>query len=217
MENSITKTKSTLLRDALALFLITLISGLALSYVFEITKAPIAKQQYEKKQKAYQAVFADASNFTSDEELMNKITETTLTDINAEYKGITIGEVNLASDSNGKALGYIITVTTTNGYKDPITLTVGYSLEGTVTGMEILSINETAGLGMNAAQPAFKNQFVNKSVDQFVRTKIGATADNEINAISGATITSDAVINAVNAGLGFINEYATEIGGGANE
>lgn len=205
--------KSTLIRDALALFLITLISGLALSYIFEITKAPIATQQAEKKMKANQAVFEAASSFETDDELIGLASETDLTTINKDYKGITVDEISQAKDSNGETLGYNIIVTTTQSYKDSITLVIGYSKEGMIQGIEITDISETAGLGMKAEEPKFLQQYLNKDVDQFVVTKIGATSEDQIDAISGATITSKAVTNAVNAGIDFINNYA-ELGGG---
>lgn len=217
MENKNTKQKSTLLKDAIALFLITLISGLALSYVFEITKAPIAEQQEQKKLRANQAVFVDAASFTIDEELMTLAQTTDLISLNANYEGVTIDEISKAYNSANEALGYNITVTTTTGYKDPITLVIGYSNERVIQGIEILSMNETAGLGMNAAKPEFIDQFVSKNVDQFEVTKTGATADNQIDALSGATITSKAVTNAINTGIGFVTEYATDLGGGQNE
>ena len=62
---------------------------------------------------------------------------------------------------------------------------------------------ETAGLGMNAQKPEWKAQYGGKNVDAFAVTKNGASADNEINAISGATITSNAVTGAVNAAVYF--------------
>ena len=61
---------------------------------------------------------------------------------------------------------------------------------------------------MEAKQPAFYEQFSGKKVDAFAYTKSGATAENEIDALSGATITSNAVTNAVNAGLC----YARDLG-----
>ena len=64
-----------------------------------------------------------------------------------------------------------------------------------------MTISETAGLGMNATKDEFKNQFKDKQVDSFEVTKTGAAADNEIDALSGATITSKAVTRGVNAGL----------------
>ncbi|MDD3173004.1 MAG: FMN-binding protein [Herbinix sp.] len=217
MINKNEKKKSTLIRDAIALFLITLVSGLALSYVYEITKAPIEQQQIVKKQKANQAVFTDATSFTEDEELMGIAQSTDLATINADYAGVTIDEISKAFNSNNEAIGYDITVTTTTGYKDPITIVIGYSKEKVIKGVEITSINETAGLGMKAAEPDFIGQFLDKSVSQYVVTKTGATTDDQIDAISGATITSRAVTNAINAGIGFVTEYATDLGGGKNE
>jgi electron transport complex protein RnfG len=216
VKNKTTKLKSTLIKDAMALFLITLVSGLALSYVYEITKAPIEQQHIEKKLKANQAVFVEADTFTLDEELMTLATSTDLTTLDANYEGVTIDEISKAS-SGSEALGYNITVTTTTGYKDPITMVIGYSKDGVIQGIEILSINETAGLGMNATKPEFIDQFKSKNVDQFEVTKTGATTDNQIDAISGATITTKAVTYAVNAGIGFVTEYATDLGGGQNE
>lgn len=213
MENK-EKTKSTLIRDAIALFLITMISGLALSYVYEITKAPITDQKVEKKIKANQVVFVDASSFEEDTDLMEMAINTDLTTLSKDYKGIKIDEINKALDSNGDVIGYNIMVTTKQSYKDYITLIVGYTLDGTIKGIEIMTISETAGLGMNATKPSFINQFLNKNVSQFVVTKTGATSEDQIDALSGATITSRAVANAVNAGIGFIDTYATDLGGG---
>ena len=217
MKNKSEKQKSTLLKDAIALFIITLVSGLALSYVYEITKAPIDEQHIAKKLKANQTVFIDASTFTIDEALMELAGSTDLVSLNANYEGVTIDEISQAFNSSNEAVGYNITVTTTTGYKDPITMVFGYSKDGVIQGLEMISINETAGLGMNAKNPDFVDQFVGKTVSQFETTKTGATEDKQIDAISGATITSKAVVNAVNTGIGFITEYATDLGGGQNE
>ena len=86
---------------------------------------------------------------------------------------------------------------------------MGIDNEGTVKGIEMLKISETAGLGMKAKEDRFKDQFKNKNVAQFSYTKTGAASDFEIDAISGATITTKAVTNAVNTGL----EYFARIGG----
>lgn len=208
------KSKSTLIKDAIALFLITLISGLALSYIFEITKAPIADQQVIKKEKANKAVFVDASAFEADEALLAKVADTDLTTLSPDFKGITVQEVNKALDGSGNILGYNVMVNTKQSYKDSITLVFGYSLDGTIKGLQIMSISETAGLGMNATKPEFYNQFIDKNVDKFTVTKTGATSDDQIDALSGATITSKAVTNAVNAGISFLKEFATDLGGG---
>ena len=74
-----------------------------------------------------------------------------------------------------------------------------------MNGIEILSISETAGLGMRANTEEFKSQFRNKKVEQFEYTKTGATVDNQIDALSGATITTNAMTNAVNTALSFFH------------
>jgi electron transport complex protein RnfG len=66
VKNKTDKQKSTLIKDAIALFLITLVSGLALSFVYEVTKAPIEKQQEDKKFRANQEVFTEATSFSPD-------------------------------------------------------------------------------------------------------------------------------------------------------
>ena len=67
---------------------------------------------------------------------------------------------------------------------------------------------------MKAADPKFKDQFLNKNVTEFVITKTGAASEDQIDAISGATITSKAVTNAINAGISALTQYAADLGGG---
>ena len=75
-----------------------------------------------------------------------------------------------------------------------------------VNGISFTALNETPGMGMRAAEPAFKDQFNNKAVTSFILKKSGGSvADNEIDSISGASTTSGAVVNAVNAGLDFFH------------
>ena len=73
-------------------------------------------------------------------------------------------------------------------------------MDGKVTGVKIISSNETPGLGQNAAKPEFLNQYIGKEFE------IGVAGDNEINAISGATMTSDGVTGAVNTLLEIAKE-----------
>ncbi|MDO4632807.1 MAG: FMN-binding protein [Eubacteriales bacterium] len=105
-------------------------------------------------------------------------------------------------DASGEVIGYIVNVTSGDGFGGDIEVSVGISVDGATTGLEFLTINETAGLGMRATEPEFKEQYVGKTVDSFSLVKGGgASADNEINALSGASFTSTAVTNAVNAAL----------------
>lgn len=198
---------ASIIKDAMVLFIITLISGAALGFVYEITLPAIENQKLQAKKEAYQVVYADAAEFVEDAavtEQVQKAAETVL--VPNGLNGITIDEAYIANDASGNKIGYVMSVTTQNGYGGAITLSLGYSLDGTVTGMEILTINETAGMGAKATEPEFKGQFAGKQVEEFKLTKSAASDDNQIQAISGATITSTAVTDAVNSGILFITE-----------
>ena len=191
--------KNTIIKDAMILTLITLVAGGVLGLVYEITKEPIAKQQEMAKQEAYKSVFEDEDSFEvcveeGDGELAAYLAEN-------GFEAQTINEVMEAKDASGETLGYAINLTTSEGYGGDITFSMGVREDGTLNGISILTISETAGLGMNATKDEFKNQFQNKQAEAFEVTKTGAAADNQINAISGATITSNAVTKGVNSGL----------------
>ena len=191
--------KNKIVKDTLALTVITLVSGLLLGLVNDITAGPIASQQAKEKEEAYKAVFADAASF----ETVTSGEDTDLESYLDEngYKAQNIDEVMLAKDDQGNELGYAFTVTTAEGYGGDIQFAMGVQDDGTLNGISILSISETAGLGMRATTDDFKNQFKDKNVEKFTYTKTGATSDDEIDALSGATITANAMTNGVNAGL----------------
>lgn len=193
--------KNKIIKDALALTLITLVAGVALGGVYEITKDPIAKQEAQAKAEAYEQVFTDAAAFEA-VEMDDTLTKTIRDQLDQEgYKAQSIEEVMRAEDQSGETLGYAFTVVTSEGYGGDIQFSMGVQNDGTLNGISILSIGETAGLGMNADTPAFKDQFVGKQVEKLQYTKNGATQDDEINAISGATVTTNAMTNGVNASL----------------
>ena len=191
--------KNTIIKDTLILTLITLVAGGLLGMVYEVTKEPIAQQAEKEKQEAYKAVFEDADSFevcveADDADLAAYLTEN-------GFEAQTVNEVMEAKDASGETIGYALNMTTSEGYGGDIRFSMGVTLDGTLNGISILDINETAGLGMNATKDEFKGQFAGKQVDAFEVTKSGAASDNEINAISGATITSKAITGGVNAGL----------------
>lgn len=193
--------KNKIIKDALALTLITLVAGVTLGGVYEITKDPIAKQEAQAKAEAYEQVFTDAAAFEA-VEMDDTLTKTIRDQLDQEgYKAQSIEEVMRAEDQSGETLGYAFAVVTSEGYGGDIQFSMGVQNDGTLNGISILSIGETAGLGMNADTPAFKDQFVGKQVEKLQYTKNGATQDDEINAISGATVTTNAMTNGVNAGL----------------
>lgn len=125
---------------------------------------------------------ADAENYTADE-----ITEV------------------VAGVKDGKVIGLVVTVVAGDGYGGDIKFSVGVGADGTYLGTSILSISETAGLGMRVkTSPDFLAQFKSANTDKFVLVKDGsgaAAGDEKIDAISGSTVTSKAVLRGVNSAL----------------
>lgn len=200
-----------LIKEALILFLITLVAGIGLGAVYGITKEPIAQANYNIQQEAYRTVFPDAAEF---QDLPGFDTQEAAEIIAAEgYVDDTIEGCVQAVGSDGSLLGYVISATDPNSYGGDVTLSVGVTLDGTVNGYSITSISDTAGLGMKAKEEAFSSQYADKQVEKFTVTKTGAVSDDQIDAISGATITSTAVTNAVNASLVYYRDLVETTGG----
>lgn len=200
-----------IIKNTLVLTVITLVAGILLGLVYEITKEPIANSKEKAKNEAYRSVMAEADTFESYADFDSEEASKVIAD--AGIPGCRVDEAVVAKKGE-EVIGYVITTTSGEGYGGDIQISIGIAEDGTVEGIAILSIGETAGLGMRATEPEFQAQFVGKKVDAFTVTKTGAQAENEIDALSGATITSNAVTNAVNAGVTYFHH---EIGGGVNE
>lgn len=188
--------KNTILRDTVRITVITLVAGLALGVVSEVTKAPIAEQEVKAKAKACQAVFAEADDFTEAVDISNAA------DVLAEAGLAGKADVDevLVAKKGGEAVGYVVTVTDHEGYGGDIQFTVGISNEEALTGISILSIGETPGLGMRATTEEFQSQFPGMPATGLLEyTKTGE--EGKIDAISGATITSNAMTNGINAAI----------------
>ena len=213
-----------IVKDALILCVITLISGLALGFVHDITAEPIRKVQEQAKQTAYQNVFKDAqgealaTDFKKLDEKM--IPEDQFAEVlaNAGIEKDIVTEVAYAM-KDGVYVGLVFNVTAKDGYGGDIEFTVGILKDGTVNDISLLSISETAGLGMNAKEDSFQAQYRYKNIDEFVVTKSDVTADNQISAISGATITSRAITKGVNSAIqafNYLNRQENNLEGGAS-
>ncbi len=195
--------RNKMFRDAGILFAITLLAGLVLGFLHELTKEPIAHQQALKIQRACEEVFTGAASFEEMEAPGEKAME----------NSVTIGAVYRAVSADGSLLGYVINVTSAEGYGGNIELMMGVSLEGTLNGISLLKISETPGLGMRAEE-VLVPQFAGKTASSYTYTKTGAVSEDQIDAISGATITTEAVTNAVNEGLRYVQINLTEGGNG---
>ena len=204
-----------MLKEAGILFAITLIAGLVLGFVYELTKEPIRVQEELAIQKACMEVFPDAETvgmqfteitYEPGEALLAELAET----------GVQIGTVYEAVSQEGTFQGHVVEAISTQGYGGNIDLYIGITTDGTVSGVSILEISETPGLGMKA-ESVLVPQLEGVQTDAFTYTKLQSDAnpDNVIDAISGATITTKAVTNAMNGGL----KAAAELreGGAANE
>ncbi len=202
--------KSKWIKNCLALLSITLVAGLALAVVNEITKEPIAAAEEKARSEAYETVFAGAE-FEPLENAESKLALSASAIDNAGLTGCTIDDVLAAKSDDGRTIGYVMSATTPNGYGGNIQIAVGISSEsGRITGFSVLSNSETAGLGAKCSEDAFTSQFAGKSAEGITYTKNGAASDTEIDAISGATITTRAVTDAVNSALAFYNEVLKE-------
>lgn len=200
----------TLLKDTLILVLITVCAGFLLGVVYDITKEPIAKEKERAKMEACAQVFGNATSFQNREDMIQN--QATLLSANG-YEKQDIIEVMEALDADKQLLGYVITVNSHEGYGGDIIFSMGVQIDGTLNGISFLEISETPGLGMKA-ESVLGPQLQNKQVEAISFTKTGAVAESQIDAISGATITTNAITNGVNAGLLFFQQ---ELGGEDNE
>lgn len=206
-----------IVKDTLILFAITLIAGLLLGGVYKITKSPIEAQAKAKTEKAYKAVFQKYYERVSDADgaaesivsamSFNEWSADELAQLTDDFgrelganTANTLDALVTAYDGESVA-GYVVTITNSEAYGGSIQMSVGILADGTVAGVEILSISETPGLGMNAQNDSFLGQFTGVATDAFTYTKTGKQADKEIDAISSATYTTKSMTNGVNAAL----------------
>ena len=179
------KKQSGFIKDAIILFAITLISGLILGFVYDITKVPIAAAAKAAKNEAYAVVFPEAKDFEASDAETSKIAETADEISGKGFGHVTIDEVVDAKDASGNNVGRVITATSKDGYNGTVQLSVGIKSDGTVVGITFLTLAETPGLGMRAGEKDFYSQYANKNTKEFKLVKGSASGDNEIAAISG--------------------------------
>ena len=198
------KNGSSLVKDALVLTIITLVAGVLLGLVYEVTKAPIAAANEAATQAAYREVFSDADSF-----IQTDADVAAASDFVHEngYEDVDIDNILMAVDKDKVTLGYVLTVTSHEGYGGDITFSMGITNEGILNGYSITDISETAGLGMKAKEEKFMSNFAGIPLGTYTVTKTSPAGEFEIEAISGATITSRAMTNAVDAGMAYYSEH----------
>ncbi len=173
-----------IVKTAVALFLICAVSAGIVAFVNSVTADTIETNNAAAANEAKAAVLSAAETFE----------DVALGDGTTGYAG---------KNAAGETVGYVF-ATSASGYGGKIKIMTGFSPDGSVTGVQILSIEETPGLGMNAKRESWLNQFTGTDGDLSV-TK-GEVGENQIAAITSATITSRAMAKAVNAARAYFNE-----------
>ena len=183
-------------KEAVILGVITLVAGICLSGVYAVTKEPIARQQQAARLASYREVCPDAESFAYDDDLSAAVEA-----LGGGVYGTSFGKAYINEAVVGSAgdriVGYVISVTSGDGVEGNITLSVGISADGTVTGIAFTELNETPGLGSLCGEPAFKDQFLGVKTDWFALSGSGLVIDTASEATgtadtaSGATGTAD--------------------------
>lgn len=187
---------------SLKLFVITAVSALLLAAVNIITEPIIAVNSEKAQAEAQREVLPEADDF--------KEVEFSEKDIPVgSQNGVSIASASVGL-SGGKAAGYVVTAVSSEGYGGDVKVMIGISSDLKVTKAKIIEASETPGLGGNASKPKFIDQFENMGGGLTVVK--GGSADaqkGEVAAISGATITSNAVTSCVNAAVEFAAAKST--------
>ena len=174
--------KNNILTMTLTLVIIAVVVSVAMSFVNGIT-APMIEANDAKKLNDSLAMVIEADEFP----VLEENEEYTI------YKAVKDGEV----------IGFCVK-NSSSGYGGDITLLTGMDKNLQVTGVELLSHAETAGLGANASKPEFKEQYKGKAEN--IGVVKNSPKENDIVAISGATITSKAVTEGVNKAIALVKE-----------
>lgn len=187
--------QSNLINMTLSLLVVAAFSAVTLGYFYETTKEPIAKA---KNQKILNAITEVVGTFDNDP----FAEKTNITTPDGKYKL----EMYPARE-NGIITSVAIRTHSDNGFGGRIELIIGMLMDGTVSGYKVIDQKETPGLGTKIASGKFAEQFVgmNSYNDNFKLKKDGG----DIDAITGATISSRAVIDAIEKAIVAYKKFNT--------
>lgn len=181
-------------KNALILCAITLVAGVLLAFVYQLTLTPIQEAQLAAQAAAYVEVYPDADSFGAVENEEELISSSAQEIVDAGYTGASIGNVMTALDGSGNVVGYVLSATSKNGYGGDLTIAIGVDLTGAITGFKPLEHSETVGFGARCEEDSFRAQFP------------GLTSADQMDGLSGATFTTKALREAVGAGLYFVRQ-----------
>lgn len=178
-------------KTGVVLLIICFVAALSLAFTNEITKDKIAEQRMMANELAKKEVLPAAATFQDvDEDLLLELIES--------YSPII--EAYIGYNDSNEVVGIVFKSTPT-AFGGAIEVVTGIELSGEVIGLRIGSHQETPGLGAKAADADFYAQYAGKSTESYIGVSKTAASGNDIQAITGATITSDAVTVGANASI----------------
>lgn len=191
--------KKKIIVPAVSLFLICLAAAVLLVFTNQITADQIAAMEQEQAKASQAKVLDIAASFE----------EKTLQTVDGTYP------YQIGRDEAGELVGYVFT-TTANGYGGQVKIMTGIRPDGVIHKIEVLDVSkETPGLGLNAQNESFHSQFTGKTFG--LEATKNEPGENQVKAITGATITSNAVTKAVNEAMDLFQSLnSTETQGGAH-
>ena len=194
--------KKAIPKPVIILVCITLVAGVALSGVYVLTADRIAENKENANQAAFLEVVPDAASFDKDDAVRSAIENAQGT-----YGSVTIENAVVGKDASGNVVGYVVHVSNSDSFDGGLALVVGIRADGSLNGIAFTELHETPGMGMRCGEAEFMDQFVGAQAEQFTLNKGGASSGPDgIDAVNGATVTSNSVVNAVNAALRFYSE-----------
>lgn len=195
----INKYRKDIIIPSAVLLVICIVIPLALALTNMITEKRIAELEIENRNKTMSQLI-DADNF-----------------VVGTYKDADTGEgfEYYIAENDGNTEGYVF-ITSDKGYGGDVSVMTAVETDGTVMAVAILDVsNETPGLGQNADKESFYSQYAGKKSGISLLKNGADSENNEINAVTGATVTSAAVTRAVNKALDNYNELYAGLGGEA--
>ena len=165
---------------AIRLFVITAISALVLAFANQVTEPIIEAKRLENYKKSLKVAFPEAESF-------KPLDEAKIKDLKA--KDENLDDVQEAI-KGGKPVGHV--------YSGNVVFVVGVDNENKIVGYSILESQETPGIGSRIGDPEFVDSVIGKSMEKEISAVKKPEADNEIQALSGATYSTTAAKNALN-------------------
>lgn len=203
MQSKKSNLKSSLFWPAWILFIICVLVTLALAGANELTKGTIAKQEKIDADNARREVFAAAVSF-----------EDITTKFQAD-ESLKISSVYTALDSQNQVIGLVI-LSASRGYAGDVSVMSGITLDLSVCGIKVMSDDETPGLGKKIETSSFAKQFISRTAGLLFSVKTSDSNVNHVDAVTGATISSNAMSSAANNALAFAEKVFSGLKLGGN-